>query len=110
MESADKYDGPDIGAVALLAGWLTVDRPDNNWQTMIFTTLAFLQVGQAPAMAILTIALQLLVIYIPFPDQFFDVVPLSATDLLLAVVLGTIVFWAIEIEKWLSCGSDKQRP
>jgi Ca2+-transporting ATPase len=110
VKSADKCDSPDIGAVALLAGWLTVDRPANNWQTMIFIILAFSQVGQAPAMAILTIALQLLVIYISLLEQFFDLVPLSATDLLLAVVLGTIVFWAIEIEKWLSCGSDKQRP
>jgi P-type Ca2+ transporter type 2C len=110
VKSADKCDSPDIGAVALFAGWLTVDRPANNWQTMIFMILAFSQVGQAPAVAILTIALQLLMIYIPFPEQFFDVVPLSATDLLLAVVLGTVVFWAIEIEKWLSCRSDKQRP
>ena len=118
-----------IGAVALLAGWLTLDRPDNTWPTMIFTTLAFLQVGQALAsrssreslftlglrsntlllaMTILTIALQLLVIYVPFLDQFFDVVPLSAADLLLAAVLGTVVFWAIEIEKWLLRRSDSQ--
>jgi Ca2+-transporting ATPase len=61
-------------------------------------------------MVILTIALQLLVIYVPFLDQFFDVVPLSAADLLLAVVLGTVVFWAIEIEKWLLRRSDRKRP
>ena len=110
-----------IGAVGLLAGWLTLDRPDNTWQTMIFTTLAFLQVGQALAsrssresfftqglltnklllaMAVLTIVFQLIVIYVPFLDQFFEVIPLSGSDLLLAALLGTIVFWAIEIEKW----------
>ena len=113
--------GALIGAVALLAGWLTLDQPDNTWQTMIFTTLAFLQVGQAMAsrssreslfsmglrsnpvllwMAVLTIILQLLVIYVPFLDRFFDVVPLSSTELLLAAVLGSTAFWAIEIEKW----------
>jgi Ca2+-transporting ATPase len=111
-----------IGAVALLAGWLTLGRPDNTWQTMIFTTLAFLQVGQALAsrssresfftlglttnpvllgMAVLTIILQLLVVYVPFLDQFFEIVPLSADELLLAAVLGSIAFWAIEIEKWI---------
>lgn len=111
-----------IGAVALLAGWLTLDRPENTWQTMIFTTLAFLQVGQALAsrsnqeslfsqglrsnplllaMVILTIVLQLLVIYVPFLDQFFNVVPLHPSDLLLAVILGSTAFWAIEFEKWL---------
>jgi Ca2+-transporting ATPase len=110
-----------VGAVGLLAGWLTLDRPGNTWQTMIFTTLAFLQVGQALAsrssresfftqglltnklllaMAVLTILFQLIVIYVPFLDRFFDVVPLSGSDLLLAAALGTIAFWAIEIEKW----------
>lgn len=113
--------GALIGAVALLAGWLTLDRPENTWQTMIFTTLAFLQVGQALAsrssrasfftqglmtnplllaMAALTIVLQLIVIYTPFLDQFFGVYPLAASDLLLAAGLGSIAFIAIEIEKW----------
>jgi Ca2+-transporting ATPase len=97
---------------------------------MIFTTLAFLQVGQALAsrssreslftqglrtnplllgLAVLTIALQLLVIYVPFLDQFFDVVPLSGPDLLMAAVLGTVVFWAIEIEKWLLRRSENSQ-
>lgn len=119
-----------IGAVALLTGWLTLDRPGNTWQTMIFTVLAFLQVGQAFAsrsnresffkqgwrsnpllllMAAVTIVLQLLVIYVPFLDRFFDVVPLSGTDLLLAIVLGSTVFWAIEIEKWLQRRRENKR-
>jgi Ca2+-transporting ATPase len=114
--------GALIGAVALLAGWLTLGRPENTWQTMIFTTLAFLQVGQALAsrsnreslftlrlttnplllaMAFLTIALQLAVVYVPFLDRFFEVVPLALPELLLAAGLGSIVFFAIEIEKWL---------
>jgi Ca2+-transporting ATPase len=48
------------------------------------------------------------VIYVPFLDQFFDVVPLSAPDLLLAAALGTVVFWAIEIEKWLLRRSESK--
>jgi Ca2+-transporting ATPase len=122
--------GALIGVVALLAGWLTLDRPQNTWQTMIFTTLAFLQVGQALAsrsnreslfslglrsnplllvMAILTIVLQLLVIYVPFLDRFFEIVPLSGPDLLLAALLGSAAFWAIEIEKWLLRRRSEQR-
>jgi Ca2+-transporting ATPase len=113
--------GALIGAVALLAGWLTLNRPGPTWQTMIFTTLAFLQIGQALAsrssresiftmglrsnplllgMVVLTVALQLLVIYAPFLERFFEVVPLSAPDLLLSAVLGSAAFWAIELEKW----------
>ncbi|MGD8807191.1 MAG: cation-translocating P-type ATPase, partial [Chloroflexota bacterium] len=114
--------GALIGLIGLLAGRLTLERPENTWQTMIFTTLAFLQVGQALAsrsnreslfsmglgsnplllsLAGLTIILQLLVIYVPFLDQFFNVVPLNALELLLSAVLGSTAFWAIEIEKWI---------
>jgi P-type Ca2+ transporter type 2C len=121
-----------VGVVGLVAGLLTYDPAnpaDNTWQTMIFTTLAFLQVGQALAsrssresfftqgarsnitligLVLLVIVLQLLVIYLPALDQFFDVVPLSATELLLAALLGSIAFWAIEIEKWLLRRREKR--
>lgn len=117
--------GVFIGIVALLSGLLTIDRSnpaDTTWQTMMFTTLAFLQVGQALAsrsnresfftqglrsnptligLVVLVVLLQLAVIYLPFLDEFFEVVPLSATELALAILLGSLAFWAIEIEKWM---------
>lgn len=113
-----------IGAVALLVGSLYFDpaNPDDTtWQTMIFTTLAFLQVGQALAsrssresfftlgarsnptllgLAVIVIILQLGVLYAPFLEQFFQIVPLSARDLAVAVIVGSLGFVAIEIEKW----------
>jgi Ca2+-transporting ATPase len=113
-----------IGIVALVAGWLYYDPAnpaDKTWQTMIFTTLAFLQVGQALAsrssresfftlglrtnltllgLAVLVLALQLLVLYAPFLEQFFGIVPLAPRDLLIAAALGMIAFVVIEIEKW----------
>jgi Ca2+-transporting ATPase len=112
-----------IGVVALFAGWLYFDAnnlEDKTWQTMIFTTLAFLQVGQALAsrssresffrlglrtnmtlllLAVVVIALQLFVLYAPFLEEFFRVVPLGWQDLLVAAGLGSIAFFAIEIEK-----------
>jgi P-type Ca2+ transporter type 2C len=114
-----------IGAVALVAGLLTRDRgnpADESWQTMMFTTLAFLQIGQALAsrsnresfftqgltsnltlmgLVILVIVLQLLVLYVPFLDQFFNIVPLSPAQLLVTILLGSLAFWAIEVEKWI---------
>jgi len=114
-----------IGVVALLAGWLYHDpaNPDDaTWQTMIFTTLAFLQVGQALAsrssresfftlglrtnltllgLAVLVVALQLGVLYASFLEQFFRIVPLAPRDLLVAAALGSLAFVAIEIEKAL---------
>jgi Ca2+-transporting ATPase len=112
-----------IGALALLAGALYFDPGDpagGTWQTMIFTTLAFAQIGQALAtranerpfasldlrnnrllliMVLLVVILQLLVIYVPFLDRFFNVTPLPAAELFLAVVLGSIVYIVIEIGK-----------
>jgi Ca2+-transporting ATPase len=53
------------------------------------------------AIAILVVALQLAVIYIPFLGGFFDVVPLSATDISIAAGAGMVIFFAMELEKFL---------
>jgi len=95
-------------------------RPDDRtWQTMMFTTLAFAQIGHGlglramgkswlegwranPAMigiTLLTILLQLAAIYVPFLDRFFQVVPLSAASLGLCVLPGIVVWAAVAIEK-----------
>ena len=114
-----------IGLIGLLVTWLGAN-PDvaiaSSWRTMLFTTLAFLQVGQAVAsrsshesaftlgwrsnltlfwLALLVIGLQLLVIYTPGVRDFFTAVPLTLTELLICVGLGSLAFWAIELEKWV---------
>ncbi len=109
-----------IGALALgLGSWYYfTGRPE--WQTMIFTSLAFMQVFQALAsrsakdslfkmgllsnpllagMAALVIVLQLMVLYIPFLNKFFEVIPLSGYDLAIAASVGVVVFVALEVEK-----------
>lgn len=112
--------GALIGLVSLAVGYGFFNTGVESWQTMIFTTLAFMQIGQALAsrsseesafkqgirsnptifvMVAATIVLQLLAIYVPFLDEFFQVVPLSAPELLLCIGLGTLPFIAIEIEK-----------
>ncbi|MCB8977493.1 MAG: cation-translocating P-type ATPase [Ardenticatenaceae bacterium] len=115
--------GMVIGLVGLLVTWLGAN-PDvaiaSNWRTMLFTTLAFLQVGQAVAsrssyesafklgwrsnltlfgLAVAVIALQLLVVYTPGVREFFTAVPLTLVELLICVGLGSLAFWAIELEK-----------
>ncbi|MBN1119772.1 MAG: cation-translocating P-type ATPase [Anaerolineae bacterium] len=111
-----------IGLVALGVGYGYFRLDDIKWQTMIFTTLAFLQIGQALssrsdeesaftlglrtnptlfAMVLLTFGLQLAAIYMPFLDEFFEIVPLSGAELLISIGLGSVAFFAIEIEKWL---------
>ena len=109
-----------IGALALALGaWYYFNGRD-EWQTMVFSFLAFAQVFQALAsrsqqdsffkrglsgnpllagMALLVTGLQLLVIYVPALSSFFNVVPLRGTDLLIAIGSGAVVFVAMEIEK-----------
>ena len=116
--------GTAIGLLALALGAFYFDESnpaDTRWQTMIFTALAFMQMGQALAsrsthtsiftlglrsnpvllgLVLLTAVLQLLVIYVPFLDTFFQVTPLTAPELLLCVGLGVFTLLLIEVEKW----------
>ncbi len=110
-----------IGALALgLGSWyFFTSRPE--WQTMIFTSLAFMQVLQALAsrsskeslfkigvlgnpllagMVLLVVALQMMVLYIPTLAKFFEVLPLSGCDLSIAAAAGVIVFVVMELKKW----------
>ncbi len=111
-----------IGALALgLGAWYYFTGRD-EWQTMVFTFLAFVQVFQAWAsrsgkmsaflmpvasnpllfwMMILVTALQLAVIYIPPVAEFFSVKPLGVIDLLIAIGAGFVVLIVMELEKRL---------
>jgi Ca2+-transporting ATPase len=55
---------------------------------------------------ILTLGLQLAVIYVPFLQEIFTTTALSAGDLAVSLGLSTLVFWAVELEKWLIRGSS----
>ncbi|MCA9920801.1 MAG: HAD-IC family P-type ATPase, partial [Anaerolineales bacterium] len=115
-----------IGLMSLGVGVLYFDPinpTDNRWQTIIFTALAFMQMGQALAsrsteaslkslglltnpillgLVVLTAVLQMTVIYVPFLDQFFEITPLHAGELLLCVGLGAGMALLMELEKvWL---------
>jgi Ca2+-transporting ATPase len=109
-----------IGALALGLGAWYYFAGREEWQTMVFTCLAFAQVFQALAsrsardsffktglagnnllagMIATVVVLQLTVIYVPFLRNFFGVVPLGALDLLIAVGVSAVVFLVMEAEK-----------
>jgi Ca2+-transporting ATPase len=52
--------------------------------------------------------LQLLAIYAPFFQGFLETEALPLADLAIAVALSTIIFWAVEIEKWLARRKDSE--
>jgi Ca2+-transporting ATPase len=109
-----------IGALALGLGAWYFYEGRKEWQTMVFTFLAFAQVFQVMAsrsakdsvfqtglfgnrllavMALVVVILQLIVIYVPFMRSFFDVTSLSGFDLLIAIGTSALVLVAMEVEK-----------
>jgi Ca2+-transporting ATPase len=48
---------------------------------------------------VVTVGLQLAVIYLPFFNKVFKTHPLSIEELGITVAVASIVFWAVEIEK-----------
>jgi P-type Ca2+ transporter type 2C len=92
------------------------------WQTMVFTTLTLSQMSHVMAIrsgdeslfkvgllsnkpllgaVALTFVLQLFAIYSPFFQGFLETEALPVADLAIAIALSTMIFWAVEMEKWL---------
>jgi Ca2+-transporting ATPase len=107
------------GVVLSLQAW-AIQVPGSHWQTMVFTALCLLQLGHALAIrsekeslfrqgllsnkpilasVVLTIALQLAVIYVPNLHSVFKTQSLTLGELGLVLLLSTSVFIAVEIEK-----------
>lgn len=99
-----------------------IHNGNTKWQTMVFTVLCISQMGQAMAIrsdiksvfqqgifgnksligaVCLTFTLQIAVIYIPFLQNIFHTQQLSLIELIICIGLSSIVFWAVEFEKWI---------
>lgn len=122
------FAGILIGIIALGIGSWYFFTGKEQWRTMIFTSLAFMQIFQILAsrsardsvfaigilsnplliiMILLVTALQCIVIYTPVIRDFFSVMPLRLQDIGIAVLSGLIVFMAIEIVKKLMRYTEK---
>jgi len=98
-------------------------QSSEHWQTMVFTTLTFCQLVHVIAIrsereslfsigftsnpillitVVLTVGLQLIVIYTPWLQSIFKTQPLSLQELGLCMLLSSVIFFAVEIEKWLA--------
>jgi P-type Ca2+ transporter type 2C len=115
--------GALVGLLALVVGGVYYLQGLPQWQTMIFMTLAVLQIFQALATRSNTeslfaigvfsnrvmwgaiagvAALQFAAVYVPpLSSVFLRTVPLTAQDLGITVAAGLILFVAIEFEKWI---------
>ncbi len=109
-----------MGAVSIGTQALFIGGTQAKWQTMVFTVLCLSQMGHVLAIrseresffkqgplsnkpllgaVLLTFGLQMITIYVPFLNPVFKTEPLSAVELIVAVLISTIVFLAVEIEK-----------
>lgn len=115
--------------VGLLIGSLTIGMQawaihnnNSHWQTMTFSVLCFSQLSHVIAIRsghesvfkiglfsnksmigalIITVSLQMMIIYVPFFNGIFKTDPLTLKELAITILIPSIVFWAVEFEKWI---------
>ena len=114
--------GLAIGGVSLFAQAWAIRTGSAHWQTMVFTVLTLAQMWHVLAIrsereslfaqglasnlpllgaVLLTFALQMATIYVPWMNPIFNTEPLSASELAFCLLLSPVVFVLVEIEKWL---------
>ncbi|MFW6042424.1 MAG: cation-translocating P-type ATPase [Chloroflexota bacterium] len=111
-----------MGIVSLGVGYFSwLQDPDGRWRTMVFTTLTLAQMGNALALrsnrdslftiglfsnkamlgaVVVTFILQMALIYVPFLQGFFDTRALSGSELLISLAASSLIFIAVELDKW----------
>ena len=111
-----------MGGVSLITEMWAYQGNQDQWQTMVFTVLTLSQMGNVLAIrsekesflqrgplsnpwllgaVVLTFALQMATVYLPFLNPIFHTMPLTPDQLGLCLILSTIVFFAVEFEKWI---------
>ncbi|MBF0314843.1 MAG: cation-translocating P-type ATPase [Oligoflexia bacterium] len=114
--------GALMGIVSLVGQAWAIHVGNAHWQTIVFTVLCFSQMGNLLAIrsdresffsqgflsnkyltgaVLLAFALQLATIYVPFLNPIFKTAPLTLNELLFALALSSVIFFAVEIEKWI---------
>lgn len=111
-----------IGGLSIASQAWAYAREAAYWQTVVFTVLTVSQLFHSMAVrseraslfnigvasnlpmlgaVLLTVALQLAVIYVPALNPIFKTQPLPVFDLLVCLALSSLVLVAVEVEKAL---------
>jgi Ca2+-transporting ATPase len=112
-----------IGLTSLGTQAWAINMGNTKWQTMVFTVLCFCQLGHVMAIrsghlslfqqgllsnkpllaaVVFTSMLQIAIIYIPIFQRIFSVEALTLTELVVCLLLASLTFIAVEIEKFFS--------
>ena len=110
-----------MAAICLALQAWSIHHSGAHWQTMVFTVLCLSQLGHALAIrserdstfaigfwsnppllasVALTLGLQLATIYLPAANAVFKTEPLDWDELAICLAASTLVFFAVEAEKW----------
>jgi Ca2+-transporting ATPase len=114
--------GVVMSLISIGIGLQAFNDGEQTWQTLLFTTLIFSQLALAlevrseenslfkiglfsnPSMiwaVVLTVGLQLLVVYVPFLQVIFKTRPLPLQELLVALASSLAIIVVVEIWKWV---------
>jgi Ca2+-transporting ATPase len=109
-----------MGFVSIFTQAWSIKTGLAHWQTMVFTVLCLSQMGNVLAIRsgkeslfsqglfsnkplvgafVLTFALQMATIYVPFLNPIFKTEPLTSSELTITIALSSVVFFAVEVEK-----------
>jgi P-type Ca2+ transporter type 2C len=111
-----------MAALAIAIQILGLRSGSPAWQTMVLSAIAFSQLAHVLAIrsekvslfkqgilsnkpllgaVLFTVLLQLAVIYSPALNDLFSTQPLRLVELAWTLLAGSVVFFAVEIEKWI---------
>ncbi len=118
-----------MGLVVLLVQAWSIGAGSSHWQTMVFTALCLTQLGHVLAIrsereslftlgilsnkpllgaVALSFLFQMAIVYVPILNPIFHTQPLNPADLTLTLALSSVIFAAVEIEKFVKRKGERR--